>query len=85
VAHITTTLVYPELRTDVGTVLQTLVFIEKEIPTSDGHWFVTRIMPYRTLDNTIDGVVITFMDITRTKELEAELRRSLTAKKEREA
>jgi two-component system, chemotaxis family, CheB/CheR fusion protein len=34
-----------------------------------------KIMPYRTLDNVIDGVVITFMDITTNKKLEAELRR----------
>ena len=40
---------------------------EKEIPTEDGRWCVRRIMPYRTLDNRIDGVVITFVDITERK------------------
>ncbi|MDR3635124.1 MAG: PAS domain S-box protein [Isosphaeraceae bacterium] len=40
---------------------------EKEISTDDGHWWIRRIMPYRTLDNRIDGVVITFVDITDRK------------------
>ena len=41
----------------------------------DARWFQVRIMPYRTLDNRIDGVVITFSDITISKKLETELRR----------
>jgi two-component system CheB/CheR fusion protein len=40
----------------------------------DGRWFTVRIMPYRTLDDRIDGVVITFADITVAKTLEAQLR-----------
>jgi two-component system CheB/CheR fusion protein len=52
-----------------------LVFSEKAVATSDGHWFLVRIMPYRTLDNRIDGVVITFVDITESKAIEAELRK----------
>ena len=40
---------------------------EKEVPTEDGRWCIRRIMPYRTLDNRIDGVVITFVDITERK------------------
>ena len=40
----------------------------------DGRWFTVRIMPYRTLDDRIDGVVITFADITAAKTLEAQLR-----------
>jgi two-component system CheB/CheR fusion protein len=41
---------------------------EKELHTEDGHWYSRRIMPYRTLDNRIDGVVITFVDITERKQ-----------------
>ncbi len=37
---------------------------EKEVATADGRWFTMRVMPYRTLDDVIDGVVITFMDIS---------------------
>ena len=57
--------------------LKTLVFIEKEVATRDGRWFAVRVMPYRTLDNRIDGVVITFTDITAAKTLEAKLREAL--------
>jgi two-component system CheB/CheR fusion protein len=62
---------------DVREVLRTLVFVEKEITTHDGRWFTTRIMPYRTLANMIDGAVITFTDITVAKTLEARLRETL--------
>ncbi|PHS76315.1 MAG: hypothetical protein COB19_00460 [Porticoccus sp.] len=57
--------------------LSTLVFSEKQILATDGRWFTVRIMPYRRLDNLIDGVVITLLDITETKELEQTLRRDL--------
>jgi chemotaxis methyl-accepting protein methylase/PAS domain-containing protein len=67
-------LLYPELTTDAREVLLRLGFAEKPINTSDGRWFTVRIMPYRTLDDRIDGVVITFMDITIAKTLEAKLR-----------
>ena len=67
-------LIYPELAEDVGEVLRTLVFVEKQAATREGKWFLIRIMPYRTLDNMIDGVVMTFSDITKAKKLEAELR-----------
>ena len=56
--------------------LQTLVFKERPVETVDGRWFSVRIMPYRTLDNRIDGVVITFVDITAAKTLEATLRQA---------
>jgi two-component system CheB/CheR fusion protein len=67
-------LLYPELAADAREVLRTLVPVGKPITTRDGRWFSMRLMPYRTLDNRIDGVVITFADITVAKKLEAELR-----------
>ena len=54
--------------------LQKLGITEKPIAARDGRWFTVRIMPYRTLDDRIDGVVITFADITAAKALEAQLR-----------
>jgi two-component system CheB/CheR fusion protein len=75
VTDLSSTLVYPELADDVREVLRTLVFCEKELPTRDERWYVTRIMPYRTPEDRIDGVVITFSDITVAKKLEDELRR----------
>jgi len=67
-------LLYPELTTDAQEVLQKLGIVEKPIAARDGRWFTVRIMPYRTLDDRIDGVVITFADITAAKRLEAQLR-----------
>ena len=71
---ITSALLYPELPEDAREVLRTLVFSEKPVATSDGRWFSVRIMPYRTEQNVIDGLVITFGDITVAKTLEARLR-----------
>jgi len=67
-------LLYPELISDAREVLRKLGFAEKPVNTGDGRWFTVRIMPYRTLDDRIDGVVITFADITVAKTLEAKLR-----------
>ncbi len=75
-SELASTLIYPELHADVKETLRTLAFSEKQIATSDGHWFTVRIMPYRTLANVIQGVVITFVDITVAKELESRLRKA---------
>jgi two-component system CheB/CheR fusion protein len=64
---------YPELANDAIEVLRTLVFIEKQIPTKDKRWFSIRIMPYRTFDDRIDGLVITFVNNSDIKHLEGEL------------
>jgi two-component system CheB/CheR fusion protein len=64
---------YPGLAEDALEVLRTLVFIQKEIPASDGRWFLVRIMPYRTSDDRIDGLVITFINISDHKRLEEKL------------
>ena len=74
-SHIVSDLDYPQLKDDALEVLRTLAFQEKEVATHDGRWYRVRIMPYRTQDNVIDGVVITFTDITEIKRLEAELRK----------
>ena len=66
-------LIYPDLPEDAREVLRTLVFVKKQIETKDGRWFSTRIMPYRTFDDRIDGLVMTFFNITDLKQLEAEL------------
>jgi len=76
ITDIASNLVYPGLAGDAREVLRTLVSKEKQIATDDGRWFLVRIMPYRTLENRIDGVVITFTDVTVSKMLEAELRKT---------
>ena len=67
-------LTYPEMTSDAFEVLKTLVYIQKQIPTSDDRWFTIRIMPYLTSDDRIDGLVITFINVTESKKLEAKLR-----------
>jgi two-component system CheB/CheR fusion protein len=79
ISDLASDVVYPELCEDAREVLRTLVFQEKPVTTRDGRWFSVRIMPYRTLDNRIDGVVITFTDITVAKTLEATLRKTQSA------
>jgi len=76
ITDIASDLFYPELADEVRQVLRTLVRAEKQVATRDGRWFTTRILPYRTLDNVIDGVVITFVDITVSKTLETQLRQT---------
>jgi two-component system, chemotaxis family, CheB/CheR fusion protein len=61
---------YDELEADAAEVLRTLVFKEKEVQTKEGEWRQVRILPYRTLDNVIDGLVMTFVNIDRSKQAE---------------
>ncbi len=70
-------LYYPEIAENSKEVLQTLIYRERDITTKDKRWFKVRIMPYRTLDERIDGVVITFIDITIAKKLESELKETI--------
>ena len=77
-SDLTTSLQYPTLQDDTNETVRTLVICEKQILTSDARWFSVRIMPYRRLDNVIDGAVITFVDITETKALESRLRKDQT-------
>ena len=74
ITDLSTDLRYPELADDTREVLQKLAPVEKSVATRDGRWFTVRIMPYRTMDDRIDGVVITFANITVAKTLEAKLR-----------
>jgi len=74
---LTTDLIYNDLHDDCRKVLQNLLFIEREIRSNNGEWYKVRIMPYRTTDDVIDGLVITFSDITRAKKLEEELGRKI--------
>jgi len=64
ITDLTTVLKYPALAEDARQVLHSLVFKEVQVIADDGRWFNVRIMPYRTASNHIDGVVITFVDIT---------------------
>lgn len=63
-ANLQQRLVYPELLTDAARVLQQLVPIEREVPESAGRFFLARLLPYRTTEDRIAGVVLTFVDVT---------------------
>ena len=78
ITDIVTDLNYPEMAHQAREVLRTLIFREQDVPATDGRWFKVRIMPYRTQDNRIDGLVCTFSDITVSKNLEFELRTAQT-------
>ena len=64
---------YDRLVLDVQDVLDTLTAKEVEVQTRAGSWYLLRIRPYRTLENLIEGAVITFMDITEQKRAQAAL------------
>jgi two-component system CheB/CheR fusion protein len=73
ITDIVSNLQYNNLATDVNEVLKTLVSREIQVQTKDGSWYLMKIVPYRTTDNVIDGVVITFSDITDFKRMEESL------------
>jgi len=72
ITDIASDLIYPELTADVIEVQRTLITVEKQIMSCNGIWFNSRILPYHTLEKRIDGVVITFVNITKSKLLEAQ-------------
>jgi two-component system CheB/CheR fusion protein len=57
-------------------VFERLVPCQEEVQTQDGQWFWMRIQPYRTAEDAIGGIVLTFTDITRQKEVEQALRQA---------
>ncbi len=65
---------YPDIDLNAHQVLKSLITVETAITTNDNRWFNIRIIPYRTADDRIDGLVMTFNDITDLKKMEAELR-----------
>ncbi len=65
---------YDELEADAREVLRTLVFKQRELQCHDGVWYLMRMLPYRTAANVIDGLVITFVNITASKQAEAHAR-----------
>jgi two-component system CheB/CheR fusion protein len=75
-------LVYPDMVNDANEVLRTLTFSEKSISSQLGRWYNVRIMPYRTIDDKIDGLVITLTDVTKAKSLELELNKTISILKE---
>lgn len=65
-----------DLIADARAVLASLIPRERQVQTTDKSWYLARIMPYRTLENVIDGVVLTFADFTRLKKAEEEIQKA---------
>jgi len=63
-------LVGTEIGQKAKNVLETLIPQEAPVESRDGGWYLMRVLPYRTAENRIDGVTITFLDVTRMKQLE---------------
>ena len=73
VKHVASSLKYDELLEDSKEVLKTLIPLEKEIQSENNNWYTMRILPYRTVNNVIGGVVMTFSDITKLKKAFSEV------------
>ncbi|MGK0300278.1 MAG: two-component system CheB/CheR fusion protein [Planctomycetota bacterium] len=84
VSHIASNLLdNPDLIQDATSVLDSLIPVTRDVRTNAGGWFTMRILPYRTLENVIEGVVLTFTDVRATRLAEAALR--VTAERMRAA
>lgn len=75
-SEITSQLSYENLINDANEVLNTLINIEHEVTTTSGRWYKVEIRPYRTMNNVIDGIVLTFSDITLQKQAQHEAERT---------
>ena len=79
ISDYTNLLDYTELEKDAAAVLRTLTPLEREIASRNGRWLMIGLRPYRTVDERIEGVVLTLTDITNRKAAEAELQKELEA------
>ena len=76
ISDFTHKLVHDGVETDAAKVLKDLVPIESEVATKDGRWLMMRLRPYRTVEDRIDGVVVSFVDISERRNAEARRRES---------
>jgi two-component system CheB/CheR fusion protein len=76
ISDLTHGLAYAELRSDGLAVLARLTTIEREVEDERGNWYLARVLPYRSTDDRIEGVVITFTDVTKSKRAEVALQES---------
>jgi two-component system CheB/CheR fusion protein len=73
--HLAGTIDWSDLPGDAQAVLEKLVPVEREVTAlEDGRSFIMRVLPYRTTDGKIDGIVVTLIDITELKRAEEEIR-----------
>jgi two-component system CheB/CheR fusion protein len=72
-SHFTNKLNYENLSEDAALVLRSLLPLEREISDKNEHFFIARLVPYRTVDDKIDGIVLNFLDITERRRIEEAL------------
>jgi PAS domain S-box-containing protein len=84
-SDLTSNLRYDSLIEDCERVLATLIPVEKEVQNGSGRWHLVRLIPYRTAENVIEGIVMTTVDIDRTKKAEESWRKSLANAKQSES
>ncbi|MGB8167924.1 MAG: chemotaxis protein CheB [Chthoniobacteraceae bacterium] len=65
---------YPELKADAERVIESLAPMVREVSDGEGHWYLARLLPYRTEEDLIAGAVLTFVDITASREAGLALR-----------
>jgi two-component system CheB/CheR fusion protein len=76
VTHLSSNIVYKALVDDVKNALRTLSVKSADVQANDGTWYHMRILPYRTAENIIEGVLVTFVDITDQKKIEEKLKKT---------
>jgi two-component system CheB/CheR fusion protein len=72
---ITSKLTEPNLFSDIHNVIKTLHKVDREVQSVDGKYYTMQILPYRTSEDKLDGVVITFLDITERRAATNQLQR----------
>jgi two-component system CheB/CheR fusion protein len=65
---------YDELADDVSATFETLRPVEREVRSTDGRWYIVRLLPYRTTEDRIEGAMMTFFDITARRQAEEQAR-----------
>ncbi|MFM9885966.1 MAG: chemotaxis protein CheB [Burkholderiales bacterium] len=75
IADLNSRLDHAALAADCQAVLGTLVLKERQVRAHSGQWYLMRIIPFRTAENVIDGLVLTFVDISVVADAQAGLRR----------
>lgn len=77
IGDIVTNIKYKDLIADINRVLDNLVLKEHEVQTKDNDWYLMRILPYRTSQDVIDGVIVTFVDINQRMAAEEKIKEAL--------
>jgi PAS domain-containing protein len=73
ISHIVSNLKYGNPAKDAEEVLKKTALMELEVEAIDGHWYLMKILPYRTADNVVDGVVVNFLDIHDRKTISGKI------------